>query len=180
MQAAITQDLIEMEHFIAATLAYVREDKEEAARLVDVAAIASSAVDDAADAGADIALSGCDELVVSTRPIAFKRLLGNLIDNAIRHGEQVTVMLEVVADGFAISVEDDGPGIPVALRAEALLPFRRLEHDGARTEGGAGLGLAIADKAARAMGGALVLDESAMGGLRVRVVLPGAGALLPL
>lgn len=170
---AIAADLVEMEHFIESTLAYVRSGEDEAVRLIDVAALVSTAADNAADLGAAIAYRGPDELLVIGRPLAIKRIIANLIDNARRHGERIELILaEAAPDRFFVAVEDDGPGIAPGQRAEALLPFRRLDDARARDAGGAGLGLASAAKAAQAMDGALELGESGLGGLAARLVLP--------
>ena len=170
---AITADLIEMEHFIESTLAYFRSGEDESARLIDVAAIVSTVADNAADLGADIAYRGPDEMLVTGRPLAIKRIIANLVDNARRHGARIELILAEAPDGrFAIAVEDDGPGIAADQRAEALLPFRRLDNARARDAGGAGLGLASAAKAAQAMGGGLELGDSRLGGLAARLVLP--------
>lgn len=170
---AIAADLIEMEHFIESTLDYVRSGEDERARLVDVAAIVSTLADGAADMGDDIACHGPDECVIATRPLAIKRILGNLIDNARRHAGRIELTLDDGdPDHIVILVEDDGPGIAPESRAEALLPFRRLDSARGRGAGGAGLGLATALKIARAMGGDLLLDESRLGGLAVRLILP--------
>lgn len=175
---AIRDDLAEMEHFIESTLAYVRSGEEEAARLVDVAAIVATAVDAAADLGAAIDWHGPDELPATVRPLAVKRILANLIDNGRRHAARIVVTLaDAPGDRFVLTVEDDGPGIPPDRRAEALLPFRRLDGARGRSAGGAGLGLAIAVKAVEAMEGTLTLGDSALGGLAVRVDLPkGCGS----
>jgi two-component system osmolarity sensor histidine kinase EnvZ len=170
---AMTADLVEMEHFIESTLSYIRSSEEEAARLVDVAAIVMTVVDAAADLGAHIAYRGPDSFEVVARPLAIKRILGNLVDNARRHADRIVVSLgDISPDGFQIMVEDDGPGIPPDLRAEALLPFRRLAVDDGARQGGAGLGLATASRTLEAMGGSLRLADSALGGLAACVTLP--------
>lgn len=171
MRDMMTGDLIEMERFIGSILAYVRDDEVEAARLVDVAAIVTTAVDNATDAGAGISYRGPDTLAVSTRPIALKRVLNNLIDNAMRHASAIEVSLEESGPGFTVTVEDDGPGIPADRRAEMLLPFRRMEGARSPHSGGAGLGLAISCKAVAAMGGTLELDTSRLNGLAVIIRL---------
>lgn len=169
---AMTDDLIEMERMIESTLAYVRHDQEEAVRLIDVAAIVATAVDNAADTGAAISFHGCDALLVSTHPGKLRRILGNLIDNAVRHGTRIAVTLAIEGEHYVITVDDDGAGIPPERRAEALLPFRRLEDARGRTSGGAGLGLATSSKAASALGGTLFLRDSRLGGLSAGVRLP--------
>ncbi len=170
---AMAADLDEMEHFIDSTLTYFRSGEDEAARLVDIAAIAMTAVDTAADLGVNILYRGPDALQAMARPLAAKRILANLIDNARHHAHRIEVSLHDLApDCFRIDVEDDGPGIPPERRAEAMLPFRRLETADGQKRGGAGLGLASAGRASGAMGGRLDLGESALGGLRASLTLP--------
>lgn len=184
VQNAITADLGEMEHFIDATLDYVRSGEDEQARLIDLAALVATIADNAADMGDDIVYHGPDECLVTARPLAIKRILGNLIDNARRHARHIELTLagagaHAGSDRIAIAVEDDGPGIPHDQRAEALLPFRRLDSARGSRAGGAGLGLATALKTARAMGGDMVLEDSRLGGLTARLILPRAIAANP-
>lgn len=171
MREPLIGDLIEMERFIESILSYVRDDQEEAFRLIDIAAIVTTAVDNAADAGAAVSYHGPDTLPASSRPIALKRVIANLIGNAVRHAERVEVSLGDAGGGFVITVEDDGPGIPIERRAEMLLPFRRMETARGPHSGGAGLGLAICSKAIAAMGGTIALGTSGLGGLSVTIRL---------
>jgi len=115
---------------------------------------------------------------VSMRPLAVTRALENLIGNAVRYGEHAVVSLERHDKSVWLVVEDDGPGIPAALREKALAPFMRLDparnQDRAPGLGvGVGLGLSIAADIARRHGGALRLGRSdRLGGLRAVISLP--------
>lgn len=169
---AIDRDLAELEKFVGSIVSFMRGDGAEAARLVDVAAIAMTAVDDAADAGAAITYQGPDALAATLRPLALKRALANIVDNAVAHAATIRVRLTADAAAILLTVEDDGPGIPADRRAEVLLPFRRLEPARRQDSGGAGLGLAIASKAVSALSGTLVLGDSALGGLSVTLRVP--------
>lgn len=165
MREAMTGDLIDIEKFLGSVLDYVRSGETEALRLVDIAAIAMTVVDNAADAGAAITYRGPDALSALVPPLALKRALGNLVENAIAHAAQVQVSLAVAGGEITLSVEDDGPGIPATARDEALLPFRRLNGKSA----GAGLGLAIVRAVAQALPGELSLEDSPLGGLAARI-----------
>jgi len=99
-------------------------------------------------------------------------VLANLIDNALKHGAKVAVRLSRDEHLVEIAVEDDGPGIPEPHREEAFRPFHRLDEGRNLQSGGSGLGLAIARDIARAHGGEILLDKSAMGGLKATVRLP--------
>ena len=107
------------------------------------------------------------------RPNAVKRALWNLIGNALRYGEQAAVSVVITERMVRFSVEDDGPGIPEALREEALRPFARLDASRNQDKGpGVGLGLSIAIDIARSHGGTLRLDRSArLGGLQADLIL---------
>lgn len=172
---AINADVSEMERFIDSTLAYVRSGEHEERRLIDVAALVGTMIDDACDLGADAVFTGPERLVMATRRTALQRMLGNLLDNARRHGVRIEVTLAASQSGAAIlTVDDDGPGIAPARRAEALLPFRRLDlHRGGE---GAGLGLPGALRIVEGLGGSLRLGDSPLGGLRVEVTLPATAS----
>ena len=91
---------------------------------------------------------------------------------------QLVLVIQALAGGFfdrdtaLIVVEDDGPGIPENRREEAFRPFHRLDEGRNLQKGGSGLGLAIARDIARAHGGDITLDTSAMGGLKATIRLP--------
>ena len=98
--------------------------------------------------------------------------LSNLIDNALKHGAsggQVTLRLREGVGGIVFQVEDHGPGIAEADRAQALKRFGRL--DTARTTPGAGLGMALIEAVARLHGGRFELGDNAPG-LVARLVIP--------
>ena len=101
------------------------------------------------------------------------RAITNLVQNAVKFGTRVMVKLELSGSCAQIDVEDDGPGIPAAEKAELLKPFVR--GDAARTlqsDTGFGLGLSIADAIARGHGGRLRLLDRAPHGLIARIELP--------
>ncbi|MCX8134334.1 MAG: ATP-binding protein [Roseococcus sp.] len=177
-QRRMLADLDEMEAMIAATLAFARDDAAaEPAAPVDLAALARTVLDEAADAQPEladrIAYSGPEHLTVSLRPLAMKRALGNLVANALKYGGAARLALEPRGAGAVIAIEDDGPGIPEAALEEVFQPFRRIEASRNRETGGTGLGLTIARSILRAHGGEVSLHNREGGGLRVVVSLPG-------
>lgn len=168
----MSADLSDMERFIGSIVSYMHSNEQEEARLIDVAAIAMTAVDNAADLGADIDYQGPDELVTSLRPLALKRALGNLIENAVKYAGQIRVAVRPQAGQLFITVEDDGPGIAPADRDTACLPFRRLAPELDPGGEGTGLGLAITKNAVASLSGDLILGESSLGGLAATIRLP--------
>jgi signal transduction histidine kinase len=103
-----------------------------------------------------------------------EEMLGNLMDNACKWAAAtVTVRIEAAGAQVRIAIEDDGPGLPAARRAEVLERGRRLDEQ----VPGTGLGLAIVADLAQLYGGRLVLDAAAAGGLRALLLLPAAETL---
>ncbi len=107
---------------------------------------------------------------------AIRRVLGNLIDNAVTYGQRAEVCIRVTDGRVNVIVDDTGPGIPADRRETMLEPFRRLEPSRNREQGGSGLGLAIAAQLATAMNGAITLGDRPGGGARVTFSLPIKGS----
>lgn len=172
-QRQIDADLDEMEAMITATLAYLRgEAGQEQARVADIAAILRTLCDDASDAGRQVSYDGPTQARLACRPIAVKRALANLIDNAVKYGGAARVRLDDRGDAVTVSVEDDGPGIPEAEVEAAFEPFRRLDPSRAPDVGGSGLGLTIARQVAERHGGTIGLRNRPTGGLVAALTLP--------
>ena len=107
------------------------------------------------------------------RPMALARAFGNVIENAARYANKTIRITEKdTADQIEIIIEDDGPGIPNDKKRDALRPFVRLDDARSDKTGGTGLGLSIAQTAIENHGGQLFLENSDLGGLKVRIVLP--------
>lgn len=104
--------------------------------------------------------------------VALKRILGNLVDNAVKYGTRAEVALLLSGEQAVLRVRDAGPGIAPEMRALLLEPFTRGEPSRARKTGGAGLGLAIVQTLARAHGGTIEIGDAPGGGAEVRVSLP--------
>jgi two-component system osmolarity sensor histidine kinase EnvZ len=107
------------------------------------------------------------------RPASLASAFQNIIENAARHAKKTIKISENDAEEYVqVILDDDGPGIPADKRAAALRPFVRLDNARSDKTGGTGLGLSIAQTAIENHGGQLFLEDSPLGGLRVRVVLP--------
>ena len=144
---------------------------------VDLRALVESIARDYADAGLPVQVLQAVDVTCDTRPQALRRLLCNLVDNALKFAGAAELTLEAERPGQClVSVIDHGPGIPPADLAAVLQPYVRLEDSRNRGTGGTGLGLAIASELAKALGGRLVLGPRADGaqGLEARVELPEA------
>jgi signal transduction histidine kinase len=173
-QARMLADLDEMETMIAATLAFARDDaRNEPLATDDLPALVQSLCDDLADAGHATCYSGPAHRPLSCRPLALRRALGNLLDNAVKYGNAARVTLTERPGELDLAIDDDGPGIPESQQEKVFAPFYRLESSRSRDTGGTGLGLAVARTVARAHGGDVVLENRPEGGLRATLVLPG-------
>jgi two-component system osmolarity sensor histidine kinase EnvZ len=173
--ASMRDDIAEMEHMLDEYLAFARGEEGEESAVTDLGELVSDTAQAASRArqqGGSVAVTVPAHIQVSVKRAALRRCLTNLIDNALKHGNQVAVTLTRDERLVEIAVEDNGPGIPDARREEAFRPFHRLDQGRNLQSGGSGLGLAIARDIARAHGGDIVLDESAMGGLKATVRLP--------
>ena len=167
----LKDDIAEMAAMLNATLSYLRDEaSNEAWQLLDVTALLQSMTEDAVDAGHDVVTSGVAQPLL-TRPMALRRCLSNLLQNALRYGERARIVVSDSASGLQIEVRDDGPGIPEEKMEAVFEPFVRLEDSRNRATGGVGLGLAIAREAATQCGGVLTLENAARGGLVARLVI---------
>ena len=110
--------------------------------------------------------------MVTVRPAAFRRCLANLVSNAARFAPSVSITGHRDHRWLTLTVDDDGPGVPIDMREEVFRPFLRLDDARNQDEGGTGLGLAIARDIARSHGGDITLGDSPMGGLRATVRVP--------
>lgn len=107
------------------------------------------------------------------RPMALARAFGNIIENASRYAKKRIKITEIdKADSIEITIEDDGIGIPDNQKENALRPFVRLDEARGTKTGGTGLGLSIAKTAIENHGGQLFLQDSDLGGLKVKIILP--------
>ncbi|WP_448679497.1 ATP-binding protein [Pseudomonas nicosulfuronedens] len=170
-------DLEEMQHLVREGVAYARsmDGASEAAVKVNLDAFLDSLVLDYQDSGQAVELQGNSNAVLETRPHALRRVLTNLVDNALKFGGSAQVEVERDTQGVVcVRVLDDGPGIPEEELAEVVKPFYRVESSRNRSTGGTGLGLAIAQQLSQALGGTLTLSNRTSGGLCVQLELPPA------
>lgn len=171
----LQSDLNEMEHLVREGVDYARSvhGSTEASCRVDLNALVDSLVFDYQDVGKSVERVGHYHGAVQTRPHALRRVLVNLLDNALKFSG--AAVLEIAPEGHdtvRIQVLDRGPGIAHDELAHVVKPFYRVEHSRSRDTGGTGLGLAIAHALAMALGGSLTLSNREGGGLCAALVLP--------
>ena len=170
----LERDVDDMQNLIDAFLNFAKGDSEGEPEEVDPIALIRAIVADAQRGGQAVKLvEAAGHGTVMLRASSIQRALENLIGNAVRYGKQSEVSVHLTEKSLRFRIEDDGPGIPADLRAEAQRPFRRLDPSRNQNKGsGVGLGLAIASDIARGHGGVLRLGRSdALGGLRADIVI---------
>jgi hypothetical protein len=171
-------DLDELQTMVSATLAFGRDSRiTEPVSSVDLVELLRTILDETGDANPEVAerliYNGPPHQTVRARPVALKRALGNLVSNAVNYGGDARVTMEPPSGGtVAVTIEDDGPGIPADEIDRVFEPFHRLEQSRNRETGGVGLGLPIARNMLRAHGGDVVLSNRSQGGLKALVTLP--------
>ncbi|MET3228082.1 UNVERIFIED_ORG: signal transduction histidine kinase [Burkholderia sp. 1263] len=176
--ARLQQDLQEMETLVKEGVTYARtlHGATEVPCRIDPDALFDSLVCDYVDAGQDVSLNGRISTALVTRPQALRRIVGNLVDNALKFGGAAEIGLAAAGNGqVTVSVLDRGPGIPAESLEAVFEPFYRLEGSRNRHTGGTGLGLAIARQLALAMDATLTLHNRPGGGLEARLVLKNLG-----
>ena len=169
---ALKRDVDEMGRMVEAYLAFARGDSGEQSGPTDMAAFLDDLKIDAERNGHRASVTFHGYPIVTVKPAAFKRCLGNLVSNAARFADTIAITGHRDHRNLTITVDDDGPGIPAAMREEVFKPFLRLDDARNQDEGGTGLGLAIARDIARSHGGDISLGDSPLGGLRATVRVP--------
>lgn len=168
------QDLEAMQALVREGVAYARtlHGTAEPASRVDADALFEALAADYEDTGETVRLDGRIGRPIVTRPHALRRILVNLLDNALKYGSDVCLEVRPEGDRVVLAVVDAGPGIPDDQLQAVLRPFHRVESSRNRDTGGTGLGLAIAHQLATAMGAGLELRNRPEGGLEARLTLP--------
>lgn len=172
-------DLRAMQMLVEEGIVYARNAHgiRETPCRTDLDALLASLVYDYLDAGHVVRLNGQLGRAVTTYPNAVRRIVTNLVDNALKFGDEVEIALQADGDErMRIAVLDRGPGLEPAELAAVFEPFYRVENSRNRETGGTGLGLAIVQQLATAMGGSVSLSNREGGGLAVRLALPAPAA----
>ncbi len=165
-------DVSQMQEMIAEYLEFARSGAAEEAVEVLLADIMQDIINDYKRTGADIHYEQTGDISLEIKPNAYRRMLHNVLDNALKHGTKCNVSVRRLPGKAEITVEDNGPGIPEEKREEVFRPFTRLDPARNMNNGGVGLGLTIARDIIFKAGGTIGLDRSSLGGLRVTIRLP--------
>ncbi|GAO37200.1 hypothetical protein SCT_2618 [Sulfuricella sp. T08] len=168
--------LAEMNQLIDEFLSFARAQENGATEPIDLAQMISELIRDYRESGAQLSGEPATACPVQANPVGVRRIVTNLIDNAIRYsgGGPVEIKLDCTTQAY-IEVLDRGPGIPDDMKELVFRPFFRLESSRNATTGGSGLGLAIAMEIVRAHGWSLTLENRQGGGTVSRLTIPRKG-----
>ncbi|MRW88984.1 histidine kinase [Duganella sp. FT80W] len=167
-------DLDDLDMMVKGALQTVKDsDIHENVTAVRLDALIGRMLRGAQLAGHEIAFTPAG-LAVQARPLALKRAIGNLLDNALFYGGRASIATERCDDMVCIRIRDHGPGVPPEDLARLAEPHVRLEHGRAQNAGGLGLGLSITRGIVEAHDGRLLLENHAQGGLLATITLPAA------
>ena len=170
-------DVREMDQLIGSVLDMMRDQHAaEARERVDARSLVQSLADDLAEQGQPVTVQEPGDAgtapVVLARPTALKRVVGNLIGNAVRHGGSARIAMTMQNAEFHLAIDDDGPGIPPHRLEAVFQPFNRADASRSSGTAGSGLGLYIARDLVEREGGRITLANRVGGGLRATIALP--------
>ncbi len=167
------EDIAEMDAMITVVMEFVRDEAGPAEReFVALGPLVSGIIVNMAATGAAVTLCKSEPVIVHGDPLALRRMLCNLLDNAVDYGTAARIRFWHGTGTAEIEIVDDGPGIPEAKLAQVFEPFYRLDPSRNRSTGGIGLGLSIVRGIAQSHGGSVRLSNLIGGGLSARVTLP--------
>jgi two-component system osmolarity sensor histidine kinase EnvZ len=166
-------DILEMERMINDYLTFVRGEGTEQLTPTNIGKMLQDIVARARRSSSASLDMHCEEtLIISARQNALDRCIGNLVNNACRYANHISIRVGKRSGAIEICIDDDGPGIPEAQRNKVFKAFYRIDVSRNPNTGGTGLGLTISRDVARSLGGDIKLDSSPMGGLRAMIILP--------
>jgi signal transduction histidine kinase len=173
LQKKLFSDVDEMHAMINSSLEFFRDNARlEQATPFDLAELLQTLIDDYRDQSIEIPFSGPQRLAYVGRPLGLKRVITNLLENALKYASEPAIELRSDAEHVTIRVLDRGPGIPSDSYEQVFVPFHRLEGSRNKSTGGVGLGLSAARAIVLEHGGELTVRNRSIGGLEARVVLP--------
>ncbi len=168
----LTEDVSEMKRMVDGYLSFAKGEGAEKSSLNNANDIVKSIVDRIRRGGQEVELNSTSSVEIEIRPNAFERCVSNIISNALRYADNAKVSVNKLSSYLEILVDDDGPGIPQNKRNDVFKPFFRIDSSRNTQTGGVGLGLTIAKDIVMSHGGNIELQDSPLGGLRVRILFP--------
>jgi two-component system OmpR family sensor kinase len=172
MREGMLAEVDEMEQMISSVLNFIRDASEPGAReRLDLRSILEDVVEDAVFIGRDVTMAQSERAPVEVDALGIRRVLGNLLENAVKYGDRADVHLFTDDQEAVAEIRDNGPGLPDDELERVFQPFYRAPAARASAKHGTGLGLAVCRSIARAHGGDVKLARGVQG-LVVQLRLP--------
>jgi len=178
-QKRMLETVHQMEQMLKATLDFAKDDaQKEAKQDLEVVSLLTTICDDYRDRGIDIQLTSEDKLIFRLWPVAFRRVIENIINNSIAYGRDeagevhISVEVGLTAENLIIAISDTGQGIEESLFDEVIKPFVRLDKARDTQDSNVGLGLAISHSIVQAHAGKILFKNLPAGGLNIEIILP--------
>ncbi|NRF26561.1 HAMP domain-containing protein [Vibrio coralliilyticus] len=163
------QDLDELEMMVKGALQCVKDtDLHENNAFIDLNAMIQSVIEPMNFRHDCVTFTPIEMELMVAKPLAVKRVLTNLIDNAVKYGNSASVSIEVTDEWISVLIDDVGPGIPSDKLEAVFEPYFRLASD----DQGHGLGLGICRNILHGHGGDLIISNRPQGGLRAQLFIP--------
>jgi signal transduction histidine kinase len=174
-QARHFRDVDQMQAMVEGALDFFRDDAvSEPTTQFDLPQLLMTIANDYIDHSVEIHYHGPSHAVYKGRPLALKRAVTNLVENAVKYATPPTLQLGVQARAYLIVVRDRGPGIPAHALGSVFQPYYRVEKSRNRNTGGMGLGLTVVQSIVQGHGGEVTLSNASGGGLEARILMPRA------
>lgn len=172
-QARLFRDVDEMQAMVDGALAFFRDGAITETRThFDLSQMLMTIVNDYTDRQIEVQYRGPSHAIYEGRPLALKRAITNLVENALKYATPPSLELLQEGSAYVVVIRDRGPGIPKHALENVFLPYYRLEKSRNRNTGGVGLGLTVVRAIVQGHGGEVTLKNSFAGGLESRVLLP--------
>jgi len=166
-------DIDNMNAIVMSVLSFIRDDaKQEKVVKTDLTSLICTICDEISDTFGPAVCNETQSFVTFCKPTAMKRALNNVIENGVKYGEEVLVVLRRQGETILIEITDRGPGVEEDELEKIFIPFYRVEKSRNRETGGVGLGLSVAKTLTKDQGGELKIENTAPCGLKVSISLP--------
>ena len=166
----MSKDIDEMENMLNSYLQFAKSQVKEETIATNINSIFKEIIDEKNNK--NLHLNSLNEIVFAARKNALKRCFNNIIENGLNYATNVYINVTKLTNRVIISVDDDGPGIPVNQYKNVFRPFYRLDDSRNLNQSGVGLGMSIVEDIVRSHGGNIELNESKYKGLQVKISLP--------
>ncbi|HWU56328.1 MAG TPA: ATP-binding protein [Rhizomicrobium sp.] len=164
LREGMLAEVDEMEQMISSVLNFIRDASEPGTReQIDLSSLVEDVIEDAIFVGKDVTLAQTERTPVEVDALGMRRLLGNLVENAVKYGEKAEVRLFTDEQEAVAEIRDNGPGLPDDELERVFQPFYRAPSARASSKHGTGLGLAVCRSIARAHGGDVKLARGPHG-----------------